>query len=150
MNLPPQQTSFVGRSREIVEVGELLDATRLLTLTGPGGTGKTRLALKVAWERLDRYRDGVYFVDLSAVAVPTFVIPEIARAVRVRETPGRDLADVLHEHLRERQLLLVLDNLERLIQAGPAIGALLDAGPDVGVLATAASRCGCRENGNTR
>ena len=64
-NLPSHRTSFVGRAREIAEVDELLNATRLLTLTGPGGTGKTRLAVRVAWERLDRHRDGAYLVDLS-------------------------------------------------------------------------------------
>jgi predicted ATPase/class 3 adenylate cyclase len=135
-NLPSPRTSFVGRSREIVEVGELLDSTRLLTLTGPGGTGKTRLALKVAWERVDRYRDGVYFVDLSPVTERALVIPEIARAVRVREVQGRDPAATLREHLRGRELLLVLDNLERLIPASPVVGTLLDAAPDLTVLAT--------------
>ena len=135
-NLPSYRTSFVGRSREVAQIGELLDAARLLTLTGPGGTGKTRLALTVAAERLDRHPDGVVFVDLSRVTGPALVIPEIARAVRVQEMPGRDLSEILREHLRDRELLLVLDNLERLIEASPVIGELLDAAPDLVVLAT--------------
>ena len=135
-NLPSHRTSFVGRSHEIAEVDALLNATRLLTLTGPGGTGKTRLAVKVAWERLDRHRDGVYFVDLSPVTERDLVIPEVARAVRVRETPGLDLAAVLQEHLRARELLLVIDNLEQVIDASPLIGAMLDAAPRLTVLAT--------------
>ncbi|HVF08306.1 MAG TPA: adenylate/guanylate cyclase domain-containing protein, partial [Actinomycetota bacterium] len=135
-NIPAPRTSFVGRDREIAEAAELLDATRLLTLTGPGGTGKTRLAAKLASDRLERYRDGAFFVDLSPVTDPAFVIPEIARALRVREAPGRDLADLLQDHLGERELRLVLDNLEQLIDASPIVGTLLDSSPGLTVLAT--------------
>ncbi len=135
-NLPSHRTSFVGRAREIAEVDELLNATRLLTLTGPGGTGKTRLAVRVAWDRLDRHRDGAYLVDLSPVTEPDLVLPEIARALRVRETPGLDLAAALLEHLRELELLLVLDNLEQIVEASPLVGTLLDAAPHLTVLAT--------------
>ena len=135
-NLPTLRSSFVGRATEIVEVDRLLDGTRLLTLTGPGGTGKTRLALQVAWERLDRHPDGVFFVDLAPVSDPTLVTAEIARALRVRAATGEDLVDAVIEHLRDHDLLLVLDNLEQLIDAGPAIGALLDAAPKLTVLVT--------------
>ena len=135
-NLPTLRSSFVGRATEIVEVDRLLDRTRLLTLTGPGGTGKTRLALQVAWERLDRHPDGVFFVDLAPVSDPTLVTAEIARALRVRAATGEDLADAVIEHLRDHDLLLVLDNLEQLIDAGPAIGTLLDAAPKLTVLVT--------------
>ncbi len=135
-NLPAPRTSFVGRDREITEIGELLDATRLLTVTGPGGTGKTRLALRIASERLERYADGICFVDLGPVTEPAFVIPEIARALRVRETPGRDLVDALQDDLRGRELLLVLDNFEQLIEASPIVGTLLDDAPRLAVLAT--------------
>jgi predicted ATPase/class 3 adenylate cyclase len=135
-NLPSHRTSFVGRSREIAEVDELLNSTRLLTLTGPGGTGKTRLAVKVAWERLDRHRDGAYLVDLSPVTEPDLVLPEIARALRVREAPGLDLAPALREHLRDRDLLLLLDNLEQIVEASPLVGTLLDGAPHLTVLAT--------------
>jgi predicted ATPase/class 3 adenylate cyclase len=129
-NLPSHRTSFVGRAREIAEVDELLNASRLLTITGPGGTGKTRLAVRVAWERLDRHRDGAYLVDLSPVTEPDLVLPEIARALRVRETPGLDLAAALLEHLRD------LDNLEQVVEASPLVGTLLDAAPRLTVLAT--------------
>ena len=135
-NIPAPRTSFVGRDRELVEVGQLLDATRLLTLTGPGGTGKTRVALKLASDRLERYADGAFFVDLSSVTEPAFVIPEIARALRVREVPGRDLADLLQDDLRERELLVVLDNLEQLIEASPIVGSLLDSSPGLTLLVT--------------
>ena len=135
-NLPSHRTSFVGRANEIAEVDELLSSTRLLTLTGPGGTGKTRLAVRVAWERLDRHRDGVTFVDLSPVTDPDLVLPEIARALRVREEPGRDLADAVRDHLRERELLLVVDNLEQVVEGSEIVGALLDDAPQLTVLAT--------------
>jgi predicted ATPase/class 3 adenylate cyclase len=135
-NLPSHRTSFVGRAREIADVEELLGATRLLTLTGPGGTGKTRLAVHVAWERLDRHRDGAYLVDLSPVTEPGLVLPEIARALRVREAPGLDLAAALTEHLRDLELLLLLDNLEQVVDASPLVGTLLDGAPHLTVLAT--------------
>ena len=136
-NLPSHRTSFVGRSHEIAEVEGLLNSTRLLTLTGPGGTGKTRLAVRVAWEQLDRHRDGVTFVDLSAVTDPNLVLPEIARVLRVREDPGGGLADAVREHLRERELLLVVDNLEQVIEgSSEVVGMLLDVAPRLTVLAT--------------
>jgi predicted ATPase/class 3 adenylate cyclase len=135
-NLPTLRSSFVGRATEIVEVDHLLDGTRLLTLTGPGGTGKTRLALQVAWERLDRHPDGVFFVDLAPVGDPALVTAEIARALRVRAAIGEDLADAVIEHLRDHDLLLVLDNLEQLIDAGPVIATMLDAAPSLTVLVT--------------
>jgi predicted ATPase/class 3 adenylate cyclase len=135
-NLPSHRTSFVGRSHEIADVEELLSSTRLLTLTGPGGTGKTRLAVRVAWERLDRHRDGVTFVDLSAVTDPNLLLPEIARALRVREDLGRDLAEAVREHLRERELLLVMDNLEQVVEGSEVVGMLLDAASGLTVLAT--------------
>ncbi len=89
-NLPSQRTSFVGRDKEITEINELLGRTRLLTLTGPGGTGKTRLALRVAGGNFDLFPDGVFIVDLSATVDPTLVLPEIAAVLRLRETPRRD------------------------------------------------------------
>ena len=135
-NLPPPRTSFVGRERETAEIGELVGVHRLLTLTGPGGTGKTRLALKVAADQANRFADGVAFVDLSAVTDPALMLPEIARAIGAKEIPGRTAADVVHEYLRERRLLLVLDNLEQLITSSAVIGDLLDAAPMVRALVT--------------
>jgi predicted ATPase/class 3 adenylate cyclase len=135
-NLLPQRTSFVGRERELIEINKLLDGTRLLTLTGPGGTGKTRLALKLAADSLDRFPNGVFVVDLGAISEPGLVLPEIAAALRVREVPGRDLASSLFDHVRDSTMLLVLDNLEQLLGAAPTVGRLLDAAPKLTILAT--------------
>ena len=135
-NLPPQRTSFVGRESELAEVTSLLAETRLLTLTGPGGTGKTRLALKVAADHLDRFSHGVFFADLSAIVDPALVPSVIAQALQVREEAGRDLLDTLADHLRDRHLLLVLDNSEQVIEARIAVARLLDAAPRLAVLAT--------------
>ena len=135
-NLPPQRTSFIGREREVAEVTSLLAETRLLTLTGPGGTGKTRLALKVAADLLDRYSDGVFFSDLSPIVDPALVPSVIAQALLVREEAGRDILDTLAGHLRDRHLLLVLDNSEQVIEAGAAIARLVDVAPRLRVLAT--------------
>jgi predicted ATPase/class 3 adenylate cyclase len=135
-NLPSQRTSFVGRDKEIAEISELLGRTRLLTLVGPGGTGKTRLALRVAGENLDLFPDGVFLVDISATVDPILVPPEIAAALRVREMPGRDLVATLSDHLRDKVLLLVIDNFEQLLDASPIVTGLLDAAPDVTILAT--------------
>ena len=135
-NLPPRRTSFVGRARAMADIERLLGETRLLTLTGPGGTGKTRLALEAASRLLDRFPDGVFFVDLSPLTDPTLVIPAIAGVLKVREAPGRDLADGLRRHLADLDVLLVLDNLEQLVDGSSAIGDLLDAAPRVTVLAT--------------
>jgi predicted ATPase/class 3 adenylate cyclase len=139
-NLPPQRTSFVGREREVAEVTSLLSETRLLTLTGPGGTGKTRLALKVAGGHLDRFPDGVFFADLSSIVDPALVPMAIAQALLVREEPGRELLDTLADHLRDRHLLLVLDNSEQVIEAGAAIARLLDRAPRLTILATSRAR----------
>jgi predicted ATPase/class 3 adenylate cyclase len=135
-NLPPQRTSFVGREREVGEVASLVAETRFVTLTGPGGTGKTRLALKVAGDHLDRFSDGVFFADLSPIVDPALVPSVIAQALLVREEVGRDILDTLADHLRTRHLLLVLDNSEQVIEAGMAIARLLDAAPRLAVLAT--------------
>jgi predicted ATPase/class 3 adenylate cyclase len=135
-NLPPQRTSFVGREREVAEVTSLLAETRLLTLTGPGGTGKTRLALKVAADLLDRFSDGVFFADLSPIVDPALVSSVIAQTLLVREEAGRDILDTLADHLRDRHLLLVLDNSEQVIEAGAAIARLVDGAPRLTILAT--------------
>jgi predicted ATPase/class 3 adenylate cyclase len=135
-NLPPERTSFVGRERERAEVSDLLDATRLLTLTGPGGTGKTRLALRVAADLLERFPGGVFIVDLSSITDPALVLPEIARAVGAPEVPGRDAADVVAERLHAEEMLLVLDNLEQLAGAFPLVGEILDRAPRLRVLVT--------------
>ena len=135
-NLPVQLTSFVGRDAEIRTVGELLDRARLVTLTGPGGTGKTRLALQVAAERLTRYADGVFFVELAPISNAGLVASEIASALSVREATDRPLLDTLHDWLRDRELLLVLDNFEQVVDAAPLVKRLLSAAPRLRVLVT--------------
>ncbi|MEP7027480.1 MAG: protein kinase [Candidatus Eisenbacteria bacterium] len=136
-NLPRQTSSFVGRQGEIAACVAALGQTRLLTLTGVGGSGKTRLALKVAEVRLADAPDGVWFVDLAPVTDPERVPLTIAAAVGVREEPGQSLLQTLGAHFAPRTALLVLDNCEHLVSASAAaVGALLDAAPDLRILAT--------------
>jgi len=137
-NLPPQATPLVGREAEAEQAGALLDEARvrLLTLTGPGGIGKTRLALQVAAERLERYRDGVVFVPLAEVSDPEQVVVVIAQALGVHEQGGQPLLEQLQTTLKPRELLLVLDNFEQVVAAAPAVGAILAAAPDVQALVT--------------
>jgi predicted ATPase/class 3 adenylate cyclase len=135
-NLPLQLTSFIGRDREIAAVKGLLEGTRLLTLSGPGGTGKTRLALHVAAEVLTEYRDGAFFVDLSSLADPALVPSAIAGALGVQEVPGRPILEAVQEHLGPNELLLTIDNFEQVAEAGPVVEALLTAAPRLKVLVT--------------
>ena len=127
-NLPVQPTPFVGRERELAEVLALLDSHRIVTLTGPGGSGKTRLALQAAAESVERYGDGVWFVSLAAVRDPQLIEPTIARVVGG--------PDDLHEFLTGKRTLLVLDNLEQLLPGAADIVVRLDAR----ILATSRSR----------
>jgi predicted ATPase len=135
-NLPPQLTSFVGREEEMAEVRGLLSRTRLLTLTGAGGTGKTRLALHVASETLLDYRDGAFFADLSSVRDRALVPSALAEALGVQEDPGRPILEVVKDHLRDKELLLVVDNFEQVAEAAPVIEDLLTAAPDLTVMVT--------------
>jgi predicted ATPase/class 3 adenylate cyclase len=135
-NLPPQLTSFVGRGDEIAEVRELFSRTRLLTLTGPGGTGKSRLALQIAAETLTEYEDGAFFVDLAPLTDPALVPSAAARALGVPEMPGRPILDGVKEHLRDKELLLVIDNFEQVVEAGPVVEELLTAAPRLKVIVT--------------
>ncbi len=116
-NLPAETSSFVGRQREITELRELLARTRLLTLTGPGGCGKTRLALRLARDAAGDFGEGVWWVDLAPLSDPDLVAQAVARAIGVREVPGRSLLGLLIEHLEAGDALLVLDNCEHLIEA---------------------------------
>jgi predicted ATPase/class 3 adenylate cyclase len=135
-NLPVQLTSFVGREEEIAEVRRLLDGTRLLTLTGPGGSGKSRLALQVAAELLSDFRDGAFFADLSSVADPALVPSVVARAVEVPQVMGRPALEAVKQHLRDKQLLLVADNFEQVAEAAPMLEELLSAAPALKVMVT--------------
>jgi predicted ATPase/class 3 adenylate cyclase len=137
-NLPRQPTPFLGREREVGDVVGLLskDQLQLLTLVGPGGTGKTRLALQAAADLLDDFADGVFFVPLASVTDPTLVPSVIATALGVHEQGAQPLGERLREFLATKQLLLVLDNLEHLVETAQDIGRLLDAAPGLKVLAT--------------
>jgi predicted ATPase/class 3 adenylate cyclase len=135
-NLPVQLTSFVGREQEIAEVRRLLDGTRLLTLSGPGGSGKSRLALQVAAELLSDFRDGASFADLSSVADPALVPSVVARAVGVPQVMGRPVVEAVKQHLRDKQLLLVADNFEQVAEAAPILEELLSAAPALKVMVT--------------
>jgi predicted ATPase/class 3 adenylate cyclase len=138
-NLPVQMSTFIGREDLIREVGEALEFTRLLTLTGPGGTGKTRLALEVAHRQLPSFRDGVWFVDLSAVTDPSVVPTEIATALGAPREPGTSPLGRLDHHLRDREILLVLDNFEQVLEAALAVEHLLSRSADLKVMVTSRS-----------
>jgi predicted ATPase/class 3 adenylate cyclase len=135
-SLPRQLTSFVGRDQEIAEVKRLLGRARLLTLTGPGGTGKSRLAVQVATDLLPELRHGAAFVDLSAVTDPALVPAAVARALTIKEAPGRPVLETVKDHLRDQELLLVVDNFEQVAAAGPVLEELLTAAPNLSVLVT--------------
>jgi predicted ATPase/class 3 adenylate cyclase len=135
-NLPLERSSFVGRRDDLSRIGALLKETRVLTLTGPGGTGKTRLALHVGREQLSTFTDGVFFVALSPVVDPGLVPSAIAGALGVREDPARPILDTVTDHLREQELLLVLDNFEQVLDAAQAVDQLVSSAPRVRVLTT--------------
>ncbi|HYK94270.1 MAG TPA: adenylate/guanylate cyclase domain-containing protein [Candidatus Dormibacteraeota bacterium] len=135
-NLPTQLTSFVGRERELADAGRLLAANRLVTLTGPGGTGKTRLSLQVAAEAAEDFPDGMFFVALETVRDPILVPSRLAAAVGIAEPARRTATEVLEEWLAGKRVLFVLDNFEQVLDAGPIIAGLLRAAPDLKVLAT--------------
>lgn len=137
-NLPAQPTPLVGRERELEEVLALLRSShvRLLTFTGPGGTGKTRLGLQAAAELTDEFEDGVFFVALAAVAEPTLVAPAITRTLGLTESGNQPAEELLEGYLRDRQALLVLDNFEQVLGSTPLLDALLAAAPGLKILAT--------------
>ncbi|MGI8587012.1 MAG: LuxR C-terminal-related transcriptional regulator [Chloroflexia bacterium] len=135
-NLPQQLTSFIGREQQIAEVARHLETARLLTLTGTGGCGKTRLALAVAAALQERFPQGVHFVALAALTDPALVIPTIAATFGLKEVGGLSLLASLKQRLREGQTLLVLDNFEQVTSAAPEIGALLAAADGLRVLVT--------------
>lgn len=138
VTLPEPPTPLIGRERERRELAGLLkqDAVRLITLTGPGGTGKTRLSLAVGGMVVDEFPDGVYFVDLAPISDPVLVMTTIAHALGIREGGGRPPFENLREFLAERELLLILDNLEQIIAIAPDVARLLVAAPRLKMLAT--------------
>ena len=136
-NLPHQATSFIGRERELGEVKTLLGNSRLLTLLGMGGLGKTRLSLQVAAEVIHQYPDGVWFLDLAPIRDDALVIGETAQVLGVREDPDRPLLQTLCAHLKTRRALLILDNCEHLIKVSADLAnAILKAAPHIRILAS--------------
>src|SRR5438105_12140462 len=128
-NLPIAPTPFIGRRRELRALRDVLsrDEVRLVTLTGPGGSGKTRLGLQVVAELMDIFVDGAVFVDLSPISDPALVMPTIARTLGVEDAVGRTHFDVLAEHLGGQRRLLLLDNFEQVLAAATLVDDLLRA-----------------------
>ena len=144
-NLPTQLTSFVGRQSELTEAGDLLRTTRLLTLTGPGGTGKTRLSLQLAADVAERFADGIWFVALEPVRDPGLIAGTILTTLGLVEAGGRSARDVLIDWLASREVLLVLDNFEQVIEGAPIVADLLRNAPRASVIVT--SRAPLRVSG---
>jgi predicted ATPase len=128
-NLPVQLTSLIGRRQEVAHIQRLLgrEDVRLLSLTGPGGIGKTRLGFQVAAELSDLFSDGVYFVNLAPLGAPHLVVPTIAQTLDLKETREHSLLDLLKTFLRDKQLLLLLDNFEHVVSAAVQVTDLLAA-----------------------
>ncbi len=137
-NLPAYLTPLVGREHEIEALKQLLRQaeTRLVTLTGPGGIGKTSLSLQVATNVLEEFAHGVFFVGLAAISDAELVLPTIAQTLGIRENRGKPLRENLSEYLREKHLLLVLDNFEQVVDAAPVVSDLIAACPHLKILVT--------------
>jgi predicted ATPase/DNA-binding SARP family transcriptional activator len=136
-NLPVQLSSFVGREREMREIERLLVSSRALTLTGPGGAGKTRLAIEAAASQISAYQDGVWLVELAALSEPALVVQSIADVFDVREQQAVSLVDMVIRHVDDRRLLLLLDNCEHLVEACASTAqALLTGCPNLRIMTT--------------
>jgi predicted ATPase/DNA-binding SARP family transcriptional activator len=136
-NLPVQLSSFVGREREMREIERLLAGSRALTLTGPGGAGKTRLAIEAAASQISAYQDGVWLVELAALSEPALVVQAIADVFDVREQQAVSLVELVIRHVDDRRLLLLLDNCEHLVEACASIAqALLIGCPNLRIMTT--------------
>ncbi|HTS15916.1 MAG TPA: adenylate/guanylate cyclase domain-containing protein, partial [Candidatus Sulfotelmatobacter sp.] len=135
-NLPVMLTDFIGREAVLAEAHRLLEGTRLLTLTGPGGTGKTRLSLQLAADVAERFSDGIYFVALEPISDPALVPSTIAMAMGVQDVSGASIEDRLRGYLHGRTVLLVLDNMEQVTGAAPFIGDLLRTAPGLTCIVT--------------
>jgi len=142
-NLPADVTSFVGRRKELLELPVVLTASRLLSLTGAGGVGKTRLAVRLAYGLVNEFPDGVWLVDLASLSAPELVAQTIATVLGIREGPQRSARDALLGNLRHRELLLVLDNCEHLIAScAELVEALLRGAPKLRIVATSREALG--------
>jgi predicted ATPase/class 3 adenylate cyclase len=141
-NLPRPTSDLIGRKIELAELGALLlrEDVRLVTLTGPGGIGKTRLSVSLGLDLLDEFPSGVFFVELASVADPALVAPTIARVLGVRESAEHQLVTSIQAHLADKRALLVVDNLEHLMPAAPLLADLLAGSPRLAILATSRGR----------
>src|SRR5205823_3553071 len=128
--------SFIGRERELAGIRRLLASQRLVTLTGAGGVGKTRLALQVCAGAVGEFEHGVYFADLAPISDPSFVVSAVAQSLGVKEGAGRTLLESLKDHLRDRAMLLFHDNFEQLLPAASRVAELLTAAPHLKILVT--------------
>src|SRR6266853_5325213 len=142
-NLPYQLTSFVGREQEIAQLEELVITNRLVTLTGAGGVGKTRLVVEAAVRLLDAFPDGVWLMELAALSDPRLVPQAVAKALEVKEQPTRPVIETLSDHLASRKLLLVLDNVEHLLEGCVQfVDLIVSRCSDVAILVTSRERLG--------
>ena len=142
-NLPAQLTSFIGREKEIASIKQLVIANRLTTLTGPGGTGKTRLSLQVASSLLDSFPDGAWFIELAPLADPALIPQTVATTLGLHQETGRPLLEILTNYLREKKVLLILDNCEHVIEASAQLAeALLQACPNLCILVSSREALG--------
>src|SRR5215212_2200967 len=135
-NLPTPSTPLLGRERELGEIRAFLREVRLLTLTGTGGVGKTRLAVQAARDAAKLFPDGAVFVTLVPLGNSGFVVPIVAQSLGLREAEGQTPRETLHAYLREKQLLLVLDNFERVLEAAPEVAGLIETCPKLSVMVT--------------
>jgi predicted ATPase/class 3 adenylate cyclase len=142
-NLPPQLTSFIGREREMQDARRLLASARLLTLIGPGGTGKTRLSLQLAADQLSEFKDGVWLVELAPLSDSAYIVSTLASVLELHEVPGIPLMDIIIDYLRAKQLLLILDNCEHVVDASAQTADhLLHACPQLKIVASSREALG--------
>ena len=136
-NLPRQLTTFVGRGREIGEAKLMLEGSPLLTLTGPGGVGKTRMAIEIAADELPEFDEGIWFIDLSRLTDPAFVVPALASAAGIMHAPGQPILDTVIEYFRGRRAMLVLDNCEHLLEVvAQSVDSMLRSCSSLRIVAT--------------
>jgi len=135
-NLPTPSTPLLGRERELGEIRAFLREVRLLTLTGTGGVGKTRLAVQAARDAAELFPDGAVFVTLAPLGNSGFVVPIVAQSLGLREAEGQTARETLHAFLREKRLLLVLDNFEHVLEAAPEVAVLIETCPKLSVVVT--------------
>ncbi len=150
-NLPPNNlssalSSLIGREAEVAEIMDLLSQpnTRLLTITGVSGTGKTRISQAIAHESLAEFSEGVYFINLAAIANSALVVPLIGQTLGLREESGKPMKERIGDYLREKKMLIVLDNFEQIAEAAPTIGELLSGAPNLKILVTSRVRLNLR------